>query len=129
MESHEVRVHAYCLMKNHFHLQVETPKPNLKEVMQRLLSGYVVRFNLRLDERVQPALHAATKQEVSFEAIAAAVSEEFDEPWEALKDRWGHPARALASADRLLAVICFANFTLKSCHEYPSTLDISRTDP
>ena len=28
-ESHEVWVHAYCLMKNHFHLQVETPKPKI----------------------------------------------------------------------------------------------------
>src|SRR4051794_15386236 len=40
-------VHGYCLMENHFHIQVETPRPNLKEAMQRLLSGYVVRFNLR----------------------------------------------------------------------------------
>jgi hypothetical protein len=34
-------------MKNHFHLQVQTPRPNLKDAMQRLLSGYAVRFNLR----------------------------------------------------------------------------------
>jgi putative transposase len=46
-ESHAVRVHAYCLMANHFHLQVETPRVNLKDAMQRALSGYVVRFNLR----------------------------------------------------------------------------------
>lgn len=32
-ESHGVRAHANYLMKNHFHLQVETPKPNLKEAM------------------------------------------------------------------------------------------------
>jgi putative transposase len=46
-ESHALLVHAYCLMKNHFHLQVQTRQPNLKEAMQRLLSGYAVRFNLR----------------------------------------------------------------------------------
>jgi putative transposase len=46
-ESHDMRVHAYCLMANHFHLQVETPRANLKDAMQRALSGYVVRFNLR----------------------------------------------------------------------------------
>jgi putative transposase len=46
-DSHEVRVHAYCLMTNHFHLQLETPRANLKDTMQRALSGYVVRFNLR----------------------------------------------------------------------------------
>ena len=32
-ESHEIRLHAYCLMKNHFYFQVETPKPNLKEAV------------------------------------------------------------------------------------------------
>ena len=42
-----VRVHAYCLMSNHFHLQIETPQANLRLAMQRLLSGYAVRFNLR----------------------------------------------------------------------------------
>ena len=28
--------------------------------------------------------------------VAAAIAEEFEEPWEALKDRWRHPARSLA---------------------------------
>jgi REP element-mobilizing transposase RayT len=46
-ESHAVLVHAYCLMQNHFHLQLQTLHANLKEAMQRLLSGYAVRFNLR----------------------------------------------------------------------------------
>ena len=40
-------VHSYCLMANHFHLQIQTPRANLKDAMQRLLSGYVVKFNLR----------------------------------------------------------------------------------
>jgi REP element-mobilizing transposase RayT len=53
MASHGVAVHAYCLMENHFHLQLQTPRANLKEAMQRLLSGYVVRFNLR-HHRVGP---------------------------------------------------------------------------
>src|SRR5437588_77163 len=53
MGSHNILVHGYCLMDNHFHLQVETPQANLKEAMQRLLSGYVVRFNLR-HQRVGP---------------------------------------------------------------------------
>ena len=38
-----------------------------------------LRLLLEGDEREQPALHAAAKQEVSFDAVAAAVSEEFDE--------------------------------------------------
>jgi REP element-mobilizing transposase RayT len=32
-------VHAYCLMSNHFHLVVETPKANLVAGMQWLLSS------------------------------------------------------------------------------------------
>ena len=28
------QVHAYCLMKNHFHLVLETPNPNLLEAMR-----------------------------------------------------------------------------------------------
>jgi len=46
-ESHTIRVHGYCLMQNHFHLQLQTPLANLTEAMQRLLSGYVICFNLR----------------------------------------------------------------------------------
>ena len=52
-ESHAVVVHAYCLMPNHFHLQLQTRRANLKEAMQRLLGGYGIRFNLR-HRRVGP---------------------------------------------------------------------------
>jgi len=41
------RVHAYCLMTNHFHLLIETPKPNLSSGMQRLKSDYAAYFNDR----------------------------------------------------------------------------------
>ena len=40
-------VHAYCLMKNHFHLVVETPAGNLVAGMRWLLSTYSNRFNHR----------------------------------------------------------------------------------
>ena len=40
-------VHAYCLMKNHFHLVVETPEGNLVAGMRWLLSTYSNRFNHR----------------------------------------------------------------------------------
>jgi len=39
------QVHAYCLMKNHFHLVAETPKANLAEGMKWLLGTYTARFN------------------------------------------------------------------------------------
>jgi len=40
-------VHAYCLMKNHFHLVVETPEGNLAAGVRWLLSTYSNRFNHR----------------------------------------------------------------------------------
>jgi REP element-mobilizing transposase RayT len=39
------QVHAYCLMNNHFHLVVETPKANLVAGMKWLLGTYTARFN------------------------------------------------------------------------------------
>jgi putative transposase len=37
--------HAYCLMGNHFHLVVETPKANIAAGMQYLKGIYATRFN------------------------------------------------------------------------------------
>lgn len=41
------QVHAYCLMRNHFHLVVETPNANLVEGMRWMLSAYTIRLNHR----------------------------------------------------------------------------------
>ncbi|HKQ39084.1 MAG TPA: transposase [Verrucomicrobiae bacterium] len=41
------RLHAYVLMKNHFHLMVETIEPNLSASMQWLGVSYTVWFNRR----------------------------------------------------------------------------------
>ncbi|MDB6039320.1 MAG: transposase, partial [Verrucomicrobiales bacterium] len=41
------QVHAYCLMKNHFHLVVETPEGNLVEGMRWLQSTYTIRLSHR----------------------------------------------------------------------------------
>jgi putative transposase len=41
------QVHAYCLMRNHFHLVVETPNGNLVAGMKWFLSAYTLRFNAR----------------------------------------------------------------------------------
>jgi len=41
------QVHAYCLMRNHFHLVVETPNANLVAGMRWLLSSYTLRLNHR----------------------------------------------------------------------------------
>jgi REP element-mobilizing transposase RayT len=41
--------HAYCLMENHFHFVVETPRGNLPEIMHHLNGCYAQRFNQRWD--------------------------------------------------------------------------------
>ena len=39
------RVHAWCLMSNHYHLLIETPEPNLVVGMRWLQSTFANRFN------------------------------------------------------------------------------------
>ena len=41
------QVHAFCLMSNHFHFVLETPKPNLVAGMKWLCGVYTKRFNIR----------------------------------------------------------------------------------
>jgi REP element-mobilizing transposase RayT len=41
------QVHAYCLMRNHFHLVAETPQANLVSGMKWLLGVYTKRYNIR----------------------------------------------------------------------------------
>ena len=41
------QAHGYCLMLNHFHLVLETPKPNLVAGMKWFLGTYTSRFNRR----------------------------------------------------------------------------------
>jgi REP element-mobilizing transposase RayT len=43
----EWQVHSYCLMRNHFHLVIETPLPNLVAGMKWLLGVYTKRYNIR----------------------------------------------------------------------------------
>ncbi len=43
----EWQIHAYCLMRNHFHLVIETPRANLVAGMQWFLGTYTARFNQR----------------------------------------------------------------------------------
>src|SRR5262250_1418442 len=46
-ERFALRVHAYVLMHNHFHLMVETPQANLSRAMHWLNLSYSVWFNRR----------------------------------------------------------------------------------
>ena len=46
-ETYRVKLIAYVLMTNHFHLLVQTPQANLSEFMRHFLVTYTVRFNRR----------------------------------------------------------------------------------
>jgi len=41
------QAHAYCLMRNHFHIVIETPQANLVAGMKWFLGVYTKRFNIR----------------------------------------------------------------------------------
>jgi len=47
LEADEVVLHAYCLMPNHYHLQVQTPLGNLPRFMQRLNTAYSMYFRYK----------------------------------------------------------------------------------
>jgi len=42
--------HAYCLMDNHYHLVIETPKPNLSIGMRQLNGRYTQAYNRRHEQ-------------------------------------------------------------------------------
>jgi len=43
----EIRLYLFCLMTNHIHLVVETPRANLGRFMHRLQTAYTIHFNFR----------------------------------------------------------------------------------
>ncbi len=47
LDIYGVRVHAYVLMRNHFHFIVETPKANLSEFMRHFNIAYTGAYNRR----------------------------------------------------------------------------------
>ena len=47
VEQFGVVVHAYCLMPNHYHLVVQTPRGNLSRALGWLQTTYTIRFNRR----------------------------------------------------------------------------------
>ena len=59
------RIHAYCLMPNHFHLLIETPQANLILGMKWLLGTYSARVNRR--HRLKGHLFAGRYRSVLFD--------------------------------------------------------------
>jgi putative transposase len=47
VERFDIRLYLYCLMHNHVHLVLETPRANLSRFMHRLQTAYTVYFNRR----------------------------------------------------------------------------------
>ncbi|MBI4745378.1 MAG: transposase [Deltaproteobacteria bacterium] len=46
-ERYGAAIHAYCLMSNHFHLLLETPRGNLSEIMRHIVGAYTTYFNIK----------------------------------------------------------------------------------
>ncbi len=47
IERYDIRMYLYCLMQNHTHFVLETPRGNLGRFMHRLQTAYTVYFNRR----------------------------------------------------------------------------------
>lgn len=47
VEEYGVRLYLFCLMTNHVHLLIETPRANLSAFMHKLQTAYTVYYNLR----------------------------------------------------------------------------------
>ena len=48
-ERHHIRLYAYVVMGNHYHLLIETPRGNLSQFMQQLNTSYTMFYNVRHD--------------------------------------------------------------------------------
>ena len=46
-ERYAARVHCFCLMSNHYHLLLETPRGNLQQILHHLNTSYTNYFNAR----------------------------------------------------------------------------------
>ena len=53
-ERFEWRLHAFVIMRNHFHLAAQTPEPNLSEGMKWLQGTWAARFNRFRRENGRP---------------------------------------------------------------------------
>lgn len=47
VERYGAVVHVWCLMENHYHLFLETPRGNLSQIMRHLNGAYTTSFNVR----------------------------------------------------------------------------------
>jgi putative transposase len=46
-ERYGAQIHCFCLMSNHYHLLLETPRGNLRQILHHLNTGYTNYFNAK----------------------------------------------------------------------------------
>lgn len=47
VQRYGAEIHAYCLMSNHYHILIKTPRANISEIMQYIDGNYAAIFNIR----------------------------------------------------------------------------------
>lgn len=47
VERYGAVIHCYCLMTNHYHIFVQTPRANLSRIMRHINGAYTIYFNLK----------------------------------------------------------------------------------
>lgn len=60
VQRYRAAVHVYCLMRNHYHLLLETPVGNLPEIMHHINGAYTTHFNVK-HQRSGHLLHGRYK--------------------------------------------------------------------
>ena len=89
------KVHAYCLMHNHYHFCIETPDENIGDIMRDINSEYVVYFNRKYQRKGRlfegpyqdkvvndPFYFLILISYIHSNPLAAKLIQEFDEwPW------------------------------------------------
>ena len=48
-ERYDAVIHTYCLMDNHYHLLLETPRSNLSQILHHINGAYTTYFNVKRD--------------------------------------------------------------------------------
>ena len=60
-DRYDARIHAFCLMGNHYHLLIETPLANLDRIMRDINGLYTQRYNRKrtMRDSIEKSVHIA----------------------------------------------------------------------
>lgn len=138
------KLHAYCLMGNHYHLLAETPKPNLSRGMRHLNGCYTQAFNRRhrrVGHVLQGRFHAVVVERESYllelgryialnPVRAGLVRAAGEWPWSSFRGTAGmDPSPPWLTTDALLSI--FSNDLVSAMQRYSEfvALGIDRPGP